>query len=174
MTWIIGAMWFSVLWIGLAGAQIYKWTDSQGNVHITDNPSQVPPQYRPNVEVKEASPPADRTASPPAREVQPASPPKDRLGRGPEYWQKQVVEWSTKERERALEYDRLQGLYNQTEALYQRTRDRRERGRIQAELERLKKELAAAEGQLKEAREMIHTTLPAEARRAGANPDWLQ
>jgi hypothetical protein len=32
------------------GGDLYKWVDKEGVVHMTDNPSQVPPQYREQVE----------------------------------------------------------------------------------------------------------------------------
>ncbi len=102
------------------------------------------------------------------------APQTDRLGRGREYWQKRAAEWSTEMLNRALEYERLRHMYDQTVAIFQNTRDRREAGRLLAEVERLDKALAGAEDRLQEAREMVETTLPTEARRAGADPEWLR
>ena len=91
------AIWLSVFWAGLAWAQIYKWTDAQGTVHLTDNPSRIPPEYRSRVAVEHVTAPAppanpsnEATATPtdPAAPGEPPSPApqRDRLGRGSDYW----------------------------------------------------------------------------------------
>lgn len=36
-----------------ASADIYKWTDPSGTIHIADDPTDVPPQYRKNVKSTE-------------------------------------------------------------------------------------------------------------------------
>jgi hypothetical protein len=183
--WLI-AVWLSVCWVGLAWGQIYKWTDHQGNVHLTDDLSRIPPAYRSTVEVERASPspplsapsddaatttPTDATASsePPA-----PAPPKDRLGRGPDYWQQLAQQWSARVQQHIQERDRLQLMYNYTRHLASYTRDVFDRGRIHADLARLEKAIAEAEGQIKEAEIMLHTTLPLEAKHLGAKPAWLR
>src|ERR671925_1982447 len=61
LAWLI-AIWLSVCWVELAGGQLYKWTDRQGHVHFTDNPSRIPAEYRSQVEVEQASPPSPLAA----------------------------------------------------------------------------------------------------------------
>ncbi|MDQ3828378.1 MAG: DUF4124 domain-containing protein [Candidatus Tectomicrobia bacterium] len=183
--WLM-AVWLSVCWVGVAWGQIYKWTDRQGNVHLTDDPSRIPPAYRSTVEVERASPspplsppsddaatttPTDAIASgePPA-----AVPPKDRLGRGPDYWQQLAQQWSARMQQHIQERDRLQLMYNYTRHLASYTRDVFDRGRIHADIARLEKAIGEAEGRIKEAEIMLHTTLAIEAKRLGANPAWLK
>ena len=43
--WI--ALWW-LIWVSVspALAQLYRWTDNAGKIHITDNPATIPPAYR--------------------------------------------------------------------------------------------------------------------------------
>ena len=183
--WVI-ATWLSIFWVGFAWGQIYKWTDRQGNIHFTDNPSRIPSEQRSNVEVERATPPAPlptssddaATALPTdaaaAGELPSAPPPKDRLGRGSDYWQQLAQDWFVQLQQHLQERDRLQLLYNYTRHLASSTRDASDRGRIYADSTRLEKAIAETEEQIKVAEAMLYTTLPLEARRLGANPEWLK
>ena len=170
-------VWLIVFWVGFAWGQVYKWTDHRGSVHFTDNPSHVPPEYRSGVEVERASPsapplaPTDVTA--PSEPPSPP-PPRDRLGRGPDYWQQLAERWSTRLQQHIYERDRLQMMYRYTQNLANSTRNVFDRGRLQADRARLEQAIAEVEAQIKEAETMLRTTLPLEARRLGANPDWLK
>jgi Domain of unknown function (DUF4124) len=180
------ATWVGILWVGFAWGQIYKWTDRQGNVHFSDNPSRVPSEYRPYVEVEKATPPAPlptpgadaaRVPSSDAKvpgDTPAAPPPKDRLGRGPDYWQQLAQYWLDQLQERLQERDRLQSMHDHARHLASFTRDPSERGRIHADSARLEKAIAEAEARIKKAETTLHTTLPSEARRLGANPEWLK
>jgi hypothetical protein len=180
-------VWLSVLWVGVAWGQVYKWTDRQGNRHFTDNPSRIPPEYRSNMEVERPSPPAPSLApSDEAATVAPTddatassappsdAPPTDRLGRGPEHWQQLAQQWTIRLQQHRSERDRLQLLYRYARNLASTTRDASDRSRLHAETTRLEKAIAAVEAQMKEAESMLSTTLPLEARRLGAHPDWLK
>jgi hypothetical protein len=179
------AVWLSVLWVGVAGGQIYKWTDRQGNTHFTDNPSRIPPEFQSKVEVDRATPPAplpaardDAAQIPPTEAAAPsqspsAAPPKDRLGRGPDYWQQLAQYWVTQRQQYLAARDRLQLMYRSIRSLASSTRNTFDRGRLQAELARLEKAMADVEVHISEAETMLRTTLPLEARRMGADLDWL-
>jgi len=184
LAWLL-AIWLSVCWVELVGAQIYKWTDRQGNVHFTDNPSRIPAESRANVEeVEQARPPdalappnTESTPSPDAATPgEPAVPAamRDLLGRGPDYWQQLAQQWSSRLQQYRQERDRLQLMYNYTRYLASSTRDVFDRGRIHADLVRLEKALGDTEAQIQQAETMLSTTLPLEARRLGANPEWLK
>ena len=179
------AIWLSVLWAGFAWAQLYKWTDAQGTVHLTDNPSRIPPEYRTQVTVERVTAPAppttpndDATATPTdpsaAGEPPPSAPQRDRLGRGSDYWRSLAQQWSTQLQQSSRERDRLMSLYRYTRQLANSTRDVWDRGRLEAETTRLEKAIAEAEAQINEAETMLQTTLPLEAVQLGANPDWLK
>lgn len=53
-----------------AAAQIYRWTDGAGVVHLTTNPDSIPEEYRAGVRAVDASRPASEAPAP-----APASPP---------------------------------------------------------------------------------------------------
>jgi predicted Zn-dependent peptidase len=184
VVWRIAAC-LSVFWLGCAWGQIYKWTDRQGNMHLTDNASRIPSEFRSQVEVERSSPspplPAsDDAAKAPTTDAtvpseSPAkAPARDLLGRGPDYWQQLAREWSDRLQQHVDERDRLQLLYNYTLHVASYTRDVFDRGRVQADITRLEKAIAEVDEQIKAAEAMLWTTLPLEARRLGANPDWLK
>lgn len=180
------ASWLSVFWVELAGGQLYKWVDRQGNVHFTDNPSRIPSEHRSDVAVQQTNPlpphppPGDEagkasptdTAAP--SDASAPTPPMDLLGRGSDYWQQLAQQWSTRLQQHRQERDRLLLMYDYTRNLATSTRNTFDRGRLQADLARLQKAIAEAEVEIQAAETMLRTTLPLEARRLGANPDWLQ
>jgi hypothetical protein len=185
LAWLM-VIWLSVCWVEFADGQIYKWIDRQGHVHFTDNPGRIPAEYRANAEVEQAasSNPLASASDVPAQ-AQPADvaapselagpvPPRDLLGRGPDYWQQLAQHWSTRLQQYMHERDRLQLMYNYTRHLASSTRDVFDRGRIQADIAQLEKAIGEAEAQMQQAETMLGTTLPLEARRLGANPDWLK
>jgi hypothetical protein len=169
--------------VGFAWGQIYKWMDHQGNIHFTDNPNRIPSEYRSNVEVERATPPAplptpsdDAATAPPTDAAAPgelpsAPPPKDRLGRGPDYWQQLAHYWVV-QLQHLQERDRLLLLYNYTRHLASYTQDASDRGRIYADSARLEKAIAETEEQIKRQNHAVHDAA-LEARRRG-NPEWLK
>jgi hypothetical protein len=183
--WSIAA-WLCVFWVGLACGQIYKWVDRQGNVHFTDNPSRIPPEYQTKVEVETSTPPApastgnaDATPSQPPEVATPAAspsapPPKDRLGRGPDYWQQLAQYWSAQLQQLLQQRDQLQRRYDYTRTLAHTTRAVDARGPLEAEVARLEPVIADTDAGINKARTMLQTTLPQEARRLGAQPEWLK
>lgn len=182
MRWIRLTVWLCLLWVSLAWGQIYKGTDRQGNVYMTDNPSHLPPAYRAKQEVRVGRPPPDPDTAatsgdipaPPANDTPPPVASTDLLGRGPDYWQALARQWSTALERHVAERDRLQLLYHYTRDIANQTHDVWDRGRLEAEVERLAKDLTAVEKRIYEAQTMLQTTLPLEARRLGANPNWLK
>jgi hypothetical protein len=65
-------------------------------------------------------------------------------------------------------------LYDYTRHRTSYTRDSFDRGKLYADRAHLEKAIAATEERIREAETMLHTTLPLEARRVGANPEWLK
>ena len=51
---LMGAVFFLALGIfspwGNGQPKAYKWTDSEGVVHFTDDPNKIPPEYRERIE----------------------------------------------------------------------------------------------------------------------------
>ncbi|MGE3540802.1 MAG: DUF4124 domain-containing protein [Candidatus Tectimicrobiota bacterium] len=63
--WII-FIWVNVLGLSPAFAQLYRWTDETGQVHITDDPSTIPAAQRdqPGVSTTAPAAPADQRTTP--------------------------------------------------------------------------------------------------------------
>jgi Domain of unknown function (DUF4124) len=51
---------------GWARAEIYTWIDRDGQVHITDEASVIPPEYRDRVQTRPSSPPLESPPPPAA------------------------------------------------------------------------------------------------------------
>lgn len=181
-----GSLWLSILGTEYAWAQIYRWTDRQGVVHFTDNPSRIPTPYQSSVQVEPSLPPpgsqelsADHATTALKEEVAPAEPTssaprQDRLGRGPDYWRGLAQQWSTQLQSYVQERERLQLLADYTRHLANATRDVWDRARLEAEATKLEMALAEVERHIQEAQAMLQTTLPLEAVRLGADPEWLK
>src|SRR5262245_57753884 len=74
--WI--TLWW-LIWVSVAPAlaQLYRWTDDAGRIHITDNPATIPPAYRDRAHSSTSEvPTADTNAdSPPVAPSLPPRPP---------------------------------------------------------------------------------------------------
>ena len=58
---IAGGATATLLWLGAAAraeAQLYRWTDESGQVHVTDDLNQVPPAQRERLRQQSAPPPS--------------------------------------------------------------------------------------------------------------------
>ncbi len=61
------------------GGELYKWVDEKGTIHFTDRPSEVPPEYRNQIETKtfkRRTKPAEKSESTIENISTPAEPPK--------------------------------------------------------------------------------------------------
>ena len=70
-------LWIALIWliwvsVSPALAEVYRWTDNAGKVHLTDNPDTIPPAYRARARASGAGTPA--TNETPAVDVQPSPP----------------------------------------------------------------------------------------------------
>jgi hypothetical protein len=72
------------------------------------------------------------------------------------------------------EHDRVRPLHTSTRQLAGDTRDNFGRGKTSADGTRLGKAIATTGEQINEAETIPHMTLPREARRLGATPEWLR
>jgi hypothetical protein len=70
-------LWIALVWLIWASvspalAQVYRWTDDAGKVHLTDNPDTIPPAYRARARASGAGTPA--ADEPPSVDVPPSPP----------------------------------------------------------------------------------------------------
>ena len=78
-------LWIALVWliwvsVSPALAEVYRWTDDTGKVHLTDNPDTIPPAYRAWARASGSGTPAtDETPSVKVRPSPPQPLPADRL-----------------------------------------------------------------------------------------------
>ena len=78
-------LWIALVWliwvsVSPALAEVYRWTDDAGQVHLTDNPDTIPPAYRARARASgSGTPAADETPSVNAPPSPPQPLPADRL-----------------------------------------------------------------------------------------------
>src|SRR5438093_13072021 len=70
-------LWIALVWliwvsVSPALAEVYRWTDDAGKIHLTDNPDSIPPAYRARARASGSGTPA--TEETPAVEAQPSPP----------------------------------------------------------------------------------------------------
>jgi DNA repair exonuclease SbcCD ATPase subunit len=70
-------LWIALVWlmwvsVSPALAEIYRWTDDAGEVHLTDNPDTIPPAYRSRARASGLGTPA--TDATPSVEARPSPP----------------------------------------------------------------------------------------------------
>jgi hypothetical protein len=157
---------------------IYEWTDAKGGVHITDDLGEVPDRYRPK---------ARKIEMPKGQEVGPGQ--EQGIAESPEggtsaetqeaaskaAWQERLRDWKerladAKERYRDLARQRQEALekWGGPAAVASGHLE----GRVEAE--RLEQEMKDVQKDIDEARNMIETVIPEEARKAGIPPGWLR
>jgi Domain of unknown function (DUF4124) len=70
-------LWIALVWliwvsVSPALAEVYRWTDNAGKIHLTDNPDTIPPAYRARARASESGTPA--TDETPSVDAQPSPP----------------------------------------------------------------------------------------------------
>ena len=160
----------------LSFAEIYKWVDEKGDVHFTDDMTQVPEKYRPKIEeIRSSGPGNEETKG--EGEITPKIKEgtyKDQAGRGEDYWKGRVEEWRRKLEE---EQDRMQALqvkYNQLIMRFNDSKSSVERGEIRKESDRVKNEMDECRTQIEEAKDMIEKKIPEEGEQSKAKPEWVK
>lgn len=158
------------------GATTYKWTDKEGVIHFTDDPTQIPSQYRNRVETEESGDSKKVETSAPAS----VSPQKsegvrvDRYGRGESYWRDKIQPWKKQLKEATENYDSANKkidakLEEQSGKFLSSTQIKMKR----VEMDQLRGERSKYEAQMKEAKGRLDQ-ISKEAEEAKADPEWLK
>ena len=160
-------LWIALVWlIGVsvspALAQLYRWTDDTGKVHITDNPETIPPAYRDRARSSTSDAPAPDTdadapavaPSPPPRPPARASAPaQDARSRATPQMQELQQQIATARQERQTYLDRLRNerTIHATPEFVRQRRQIAEAGRallsVEQRLDALQAELERAQQQ---------------------------
>jgi predicted nucleic acid-binding Zn-ribbon protein len=166
----------------VAFAQVYKWVDERGVTHFTEDITQIPEKFRPQMErvksLEEGGVTIKENESSPQKDVKGTRPPKDdyrdSLGRGEEYWKGRVEEWNKKLNDAQeklgglrIKYNELTDKFNDSKSSVVRLNIRKERDQIQQEMETYK-------NQIEEAKQMLEKKIPEEAELFKAKPEWIR
>ncbi len=158
-----------------AKGEVFKWTDSRGTVHFTDDPSLIPEQYRPKA-LKADAPAAGETSQgneqAPAQRAPEAS--KDNLGRGEEYWKAKVREQQQKQAKAQEEWEGLRTKYNELTEKHNASKNNVARAAIRNERDQVRAQMDECKARIDEAKKMLEKTIPEEAALFKANPQWLK
>lgn len=156
-------------------AQVYRWTDSKGTVHFTDDPSLIPDQYRAGALKSELSLEIEKTQKPEethGQKVETAQ--RDTLGRSKDYWRARVLEWRQKLARAQERWETLRMQYNELTEKHNAVRNSVARARIRNERDQVKFQMDECKAQIDEAKRMLEVTIPEEAALFRANPEWLK
>ena len=156
-------------------SEVYKWTDSKGTVHFTDDPSLIPEEYRPKsfgteTPQKEEAPKGTEESSDQKAPI--AS--KDNAGRGEEYWKARVREWQQKQAQTQEEWERLRMQYNELTEKHNASKNSVVRTSLKNERDQVNVRMQECKGRIDEAKKMLEKTIPEEAALFKANPQWLK
>ena len=160
----------------LSFAEIYKWVDEKGEVHFTDDLTQVPEKYRPKAE--EITPSTtDKEGTRGGGQVAPKGKEEsyqDQLGRGQDYWKGQVEEWRRKLAEQQDRFEALRMKYNELTVKFNDSKSSVERANLRREREQLQNEMDQCRTQIEEAKDMIEKKIPEEGELYKAKPEWTK
>ncbi|OGW48073.1 MAG: hypothetical protein A2078_03760 [Nitrospirae bacterium GWC2_57_9] len=151
---------------------LYQWTDSKGTVHITDSFGKVPERYRSKALKLES------------RKGPEGSPEQDRGRSGgsddsdlEETESAAKFEWQQRIRDQQRRLENAEKRYQKLE----RERDELFVGSSaltsienRVKFEQLGEQLKQVQSEIDAAKNMLHTVIPEEARKAGVPPGWLR
>ncbi len=152
---------------------LYEWTDSNGGVHITDQPGSVPERYRSTVRQVKA-PPEEETETIKQRSF-PDSGLSDN-GRndsdGKQAWHQRMQEAKRHLADLEQQYQALDQKRNEVLGRWGgiasgHLEDSEEAARIEQEMIQVQQEIS-------DTRNQVEVTIPDEARKAGIPPGWLR
>ena len=155
--------------------EVFKWTDSRGTVHFTDDSSLIPEQYRPKASKTDA--PRENEASKGTEQLPTQKAPessKDNLGRGEEYWKARVRESQQRQAKAQEEWEGLRTQYNELTEKHNASKNSVARAALRNERDQVKAQMEERKTRIDEAKKMLEKTIPEEAALFKANPQWLK
>jgi hypothetical protein len=187
----LSVIFFFILSTSVAFSQAFKWVDEKGNVHFTDDYSQIPEKYRGGSERREMPAGAvepnltekDESKSSEKGESKSSEPPshqkkednyKDRLGRGEDYWRGMVKQWRTQLTTSEDRVDALRVKYNELTEKFNSSKSSIERAALRNQREELRAEMNQHKSRVEEAKVMLEKKIPQEAELYKAKPEWIK
>jgi len=160
-----------LLSVSHASAEFYRWVDRDGKENFTNNPANIPLEYRSRllpVKIDEAR--VSVGDNPPVTNKMPLSVKehKDKYGRGEEYWHDKASNLRVKLRDLQDEHDLV---LKQQEGQDQKPKKIGSKKKSHSSVEKKKMKL---EKDIAKTRKMLEVDLPEEARRAEAYQGWIR
>jgi hypothetical protein len=168
-----------VLWVLVStgyGGTVYKWVDKEGVVNFTNDHTQIPSQYRDQVQMEEVgeSPKVETPAPLPGSPQKSEEAKVDICGKGEDYWRAKVQPWKKQLKEAR---ENLESLKRDTKESVEGEAGKRlsatQWNTDIAYRRQLMRERSKYEAQLREANEMLRK-IAKDAEEAKANPGWLK
>lgn len=164
-----------------ARADLWRWVDAQGNVNITQDPGEIPQEYRDKAtavtQKKEgADAPSEKgaktgeSAAPESKRKPQAAPggaaavepARNPLANDRAYWEGRAKEIKLQIKEQEDKIAELRATRSKATQQYAHT------------LRQMRMGTAEAEKKIESLRKQLTIDLPAEARAVGANPEWVK
>jgi len=155
---------------------LYQWTDSKGGVHITDDLSDVPEQYRSKarkIEEKKSEEPSGQQKAPERFTPQSGSEGSEAATEASKaMWQERLREWKDRlakaeQQYKDLDRERTELLGSRGSVAYAPIADRLKAQKIEQQMQDVQREIDNAKN-------MIENVIPEQARKAGVPPGWLR
>ena len=144
----------------------YQWIDEDGGVHLTDDLSKIPKNYRDEAREIPMSDEITKPEAAPSRPSDSAAPSPssedvDFQGHNRQWWQQRLQDWrgrkASAEQRLAEARDRYNRLYSDHQPL-----------------RAVRQEIEQYETDIREADRMLTDVIPDEARKAGVPPGWVR
>jgi hypothetical protein len=156
---------------------LYQWADEQGNVHITDNPGNIPEKYRAHAEKIEVLEGAEETVPPQQEAPGAGATPQKRMEQTDEFkksvWQARVQEARTRLEDAEKRYQELE---KERSELFGRWGGSPVYAPAEVKLraQQLDESMKEVRKEIDEIRRELDEAIPEEARKAGVPPGWLR
>ena len=152
---------------------LYEWTDSNGGIHITDQPGSVPQQYRSTV--RQVKAPPEGEAEPSNQRSSSDSGLSDNGQKEADLkqaWHQRMQEAKRHLADLEQQYQSLDQKRNEVLGRWGgiasgHLEDREEADRIEQKMEQVQQEIS-------DTRNQVEVAIPDEARKAGIPPGWLR
>ncbi len=155
-----------------ARADFYRWVDKDGKEFFTNDPKQIPQEYRNSASTIKPDESrvsvGERPAAPGKTSVK-SGDHKDKYGRNEDYWRKRAEKYRRQLRDFQYEYDLIVKKEKDEDDNPKILTSRRKKALASRE-----KKKAQLEKKIVKTKRILDVDLPEEARRADAYPGWVR
>ena len=153
-------------------ADFYRWVDKDGKEFFTNDPKQIPQEYRNSastIKPDESRVTVGEKPAGPGKTSASSFDHKDKYGRGEQYWRKRAEKYRRQLSDYQYEYDLIVKKEKDDEDNPKILTSKRKKALASRE-----KKKALLEKKISKAKKVLNVDLPEEARRADAYPGWVR